>query len=41
MINFNRFNSIISVINHFNNEEICKQTLEEARWADDLVCLHC
>ena len=41
MINFNRFNSIISVINHFNNEEICKQTLVEARWGDDVVCPHC
>lgn len=41
MIDFSKFNSIISVVNHFNNESICKQTLAEARWGDDVVCPHC
>ena len=41
MIDFTNFKSIIAVINHFNNEEICKQTLAEVRWGDDVVCPHC
>ena len=41
MIDFSKFNSIISVIKHFNNEDICKQTLAEVRWGDDVVCPHC
>ena len=41
MIDFSKFNSIISVINHFNNEDVCKNTLAEARWGDDVVCPHC
>lgn len=41
MIDFSKFNSIISVVIHFNNEAICKQTLAEARWGDDVVCPHC
>ena len=41
MINFNQFNSIIAVVKHFNNEEICKQALTEARWGDDVVCPKC
>lgn len=41
MIDFSKFNSIVSVINHFNNEDICKNALAEARWGDDVVCPHC
>ena len=41
MINFNNFKSIISVINYFNDEDICKKALVEARWGDDVVCPHC
>ena len=41
MIDFSKFNSIIAVINHFNNEDIYKQTLAEVRWGDDVVCPHC
>ena len=41
MINFSNFKSIISVINYFHNEEICKNALIEARWGDDVVCPHC
>ena len=41
MINFNNFKSIISVINYFNEEDICKKALVEARWGDDVVCPFC
>ena len=41
MINFNNFKSIISVINYFNDEDICKNALIEARWGDDVVCPFC
>ena len=41
MINFSIFKSLIAVINHFNNEEICKKTLAEVRWGADVVCPHC
>ena len=41
MINFNNFKSIISVINYFNDEDICKKALVEARWGDDVVCPFC
>ena len=41
MIDFTKFNSIIAVINYFNNEQICKQALIEARWGNDVVCPHC
>ena len=41
MINFNNFKSIISVINYFNEEDICKKALVDARWGDDVVCPFC
>ena len=41
MIDFTNFKSLTSVIKHFNNEDICKQTLVEVRWGDDVVCPHC
>ena len=41
MIDFTHFKSVISVVNHFNNEDVCKQTLVEVRWGDDVVCPHC
>ena len=41
MINFSYFNSVITVIKYFHNEETCKQALIEARWGDDVVCPHC
>ena len=41
MIDFTNFKSLKSVIRHFNNEDICKQTLVEARWGGDVVCPHC
>ena len=41
MIDFTNFKSLTSVIKHFNNEDICKQTLVDVRWGDDVVCPHC
>ncbi len=41
MVDFSKFHSIISFTNYFNNEDVCKQTLIEARWGDDVVCPHC
>ena len=41
MIDFSKFNSIISVAKHFNEEEVCRQALADARWGDDVVCPRC
>ena len=41
MVNFSNFNSVMAVIRHFNNEQICIDTLTEARWGDDVICPHC
>ena len=41
MIDFSNFKSVISVIKYFNNEDVCKQALVEARWGNDVVCPHC
>jgi len=41
MIDFSKFNSLISVANYFNTDFKCKQTLTEARWGDDVVCPYC
>ncbi|MBR5084143.1 MAG: IS1595 family transposase [Prevotella sp.] len=41
MINFSNFKSIVSVINYFHSEDICKKALVDARWGEDVVCPHC
>ena len=42
MINFSKFNSILSLITYFHNEEICKRAITQSRWADgDVVCPYC
>ena len=42
MINFHKFNHIISLTTYFNSEEKCKQAIIESRWADgDVVCPYC
>ena len=38
MIEFRKFNSLKSFVRHFNNEQVCKDALIEARWDDDVVC---
>ena len=41
-INFNKFNSLISVMRYFNTEAICKQTLAESQWKNnDVICPKC
>lgn len=41
MVDFGKFKSIISVINYFSDEKVCKDTLAEIRWGDDVVCPIC
>ena len=45
MIDFSRFNNIISLTSYFNSEDICKQAIIEARWGadenQDVVCPYC
>ena len=40
-IDFTKFDSLLSVAEYFNTEEVCRQALEEARWGDDVVCPYC
>ena len=42
MIDFSKFENIISLVTYFNSDEICKQAIIESRWADgDVVCPYC
>ena len=41
MVNFTRFDSIISLASYFSNEEICRQFLKEQRWGNVVVCPYC
>lgn len=45
MINFNKFNSLISLVMYFDSEEKCKQAIIETRWGagieQDVVCPYC
>ena len=42
MIDFKKFNSVISLTSYFNSDEKCKQAIIESRWADgDVVCPYC
>lgn len=42
MLDFSRFNSLMSVIAHFSDLNNCKQFLAEQRWGDDkAVCPYC
>ena len=42
MIDFRKFNHIISLTTYFNSEGKCKQAIIESRWADgDVVCPYC
>lgn len=34
MINFNKFNSVISLTSYFNTDDKCKQAIIQSRWAD-------
>ena len=42
MIDFSKFNNIISLTTYFSSENKCKQAIIESRWADgDVVCPYC
>ena len=42
MINFAKFNNIISLTSYFNTKEKCQQAIIESRWGDgDVVCPYC
>ena len=35
------FNSLISLVNHFNNDKRCRDFITEQRWGKVVVCPHC
>ena len=42
MIDFQKFNNILSLVTYFSNKEKCKQVIVESRWADgDVICPYC
>lgn len=42
MIDFSKFNNIISLTSYFSDENICKQTIIQTRWVDgDIICPYC
>lgn len=45
MINFKKFNSVISLTSYFTSDDKCKQAIIESRWGvgkeQDIVCPYC
>ena len=45
MIDFKQFDSLISMTNYFNSEEVCKQAIIETCWGvgdeQNVVCPYC
>ena len=45
MINFKKFNSVISLTSYFTSDDKCKQAIIESRWGvgkeQDVVCPYC
>ena len=42
MIDFSKFNSLFSVMEHFTTDSVCKKAIAQSRWADgDVVCPYC
>jgi len=42
MVNFSKFNNIISLAAYFHSDKVCKQAIIESRLADgDIVCPYC
>lgn len=42
MIDFSKFDNIISLTSYFNSEETCRMAIVQSRWADgDIVCPYC
>lgn len=41
-IDFSGFRSLVSVMNYFRDDQVCKDALAQARWSDgDVVCPYC
>lgn len=41
-VNFEKFESLFSVINYFNTEDKCREALAQVRWSDgDVICPYC
>ncbi len=38
--NFQSFNNLEEVVSHFNSEKVCKDYLEEIRWAEGTKCVY-
>lgn len=41
MLDFSRFDSLFDLVSFFNDDDICRDYLSEARWGDDVVCPYC
>ena len=42
MIDFSKFNNLISLMVYFNSNDVCKKAIIESRWSDgDVVCPYC
>lgn len=42
MIDFNKFDNLISLMVYFNSNDVCKKAIIESRWPDgDVVCPYC
>lgn len=42
MIDFSKFNNLISLMSYFSTEKICKKAIIESRWSNgDVICPYC
>ncbi len=41
MLDFSRFDSLVSLVSFFDTDITCRKYLAEARWGDDVVCPYC
>lgn len=41
MTDFSKFNSLISLVRHFNSEDKCRKTIRQQRWSNGIVCPYC
>ena len=40
-LTLNHFNSLISLVNHFNSDKRCRDFITEQRWGGNVVCPFC
>lgn len=40
-IDFSKFNTLSSMMEHFTNDEVCRDAFAQARWHGDVVCPKC